>query len=342
MPLRIRVPSLGSGTSPTSNVIKSATTVSTGTLKKNNFLIGVSSSVDYGPTSITEFWNGISPTAGGYTIYSQKVTGGPSIRTASNDSDLITIAKQYGGTNINTINDALNYFNGTTDNLVTNITYENIVTDGLTAIWDGGFVPSYPRTGTTWSDLSGNNYDLELVGSPVYSGANGGGVYFDGINDTARSSSVTLNYSQGFSLSIWFEISSLADSAGLFAFNGTNYINFGYSPSGGWFGWETGGPVANRLYWFVAPVANQVYNFTCTYNPETNESIIYNNNTQVASDTISTFTNTFDTAQLKLDYEGEFPLFNGVIYNCYFYTDKVLSPTEVSQNFNALRGRYGL
>jgi hypothetical protein len=112
-----------------SNVIKSATTVSTGTLKKHNFLIGVNTSVDYGPTSSTGFWNGINPPLNGYTVYSQKSSQGPSIRLATNDSELITIAKQYGGTSINTINDALNYFNGTTNNLVTNIEYENIVTD---------------------------------------------------------------------------------------------------------------------------------------------------------------------------------------------------------------------
>ena len=327
------------------NVIKSATTVSTGTIKKNDFLIGVETSVTYGPTSTSGFWSGINPPLSGYTVYSQKSTGGPSIRVAQDDSELITIAKQYGGTGINTISDALNYFNGTSTNMVTNIEYEDIVTDGLTAIWDGGFVPSYPRTGTTWTDLSGNGYDLALIGPPVYSGTNGGGVYFDGGTDTARSTSVTLNYPQGFSLSIWFEISSLATSAGLFSFNGTNYINFTFSPTGGWFGWETGGPggpTVNRLYWFVAPVANQVYNFTCTYNPATNESIMYNNTTQVATDNSSIFSTTSDTTQLKLDYDVAFPLFNGVIYNCYFYTNKVLSPTEVTQNFDALRGRYGL
>ena len=174
------------------NVIKSATTVSTGTLKKNNFLIGVNTSVVYGPTSSTGFWNGINPPLNGYTVYSQKSSQGPSIRLATNDSELITIAKQYGGTSINTVNDALNYFNGTTNNLVTNIEYENIVTDGLTAIWDGGFVPSYPRTGTTWTDLSGNNYDLALIGPPVYSGSSGNDVL--GKTSIGASSGLELNF----------------------------------------------------------------------------------------------------------------------------------------------------
>jgi len=589
---------------PPSNVIKSATTVSTGTIKKNNFLIGVSSSVDYGPTITTNFWSSINPPLNGYTVYAQKSSQGPSIRLAANDSDLITIAKQYGGTSINTVYDAITYFSGNPTYMVTNINYPNIITNGLTAIWDGGFLPSYPRTGTTWSDLSGNNYDLALVGSPVYSGStiqtllvggggggslggggggqvyenlvenistgaysviigsggtgsvtntglrgtnggntsfnnfiaygggaggadsgsgnqnglsggNGGGggngsgvggtgiqfdggsttggapffpgsggggatqkgvnstngadggngglgylssingtslrygggggggvyaaagtggsagdasagaggntvtnggngaanrggggggggngstggnggsgvviityktdgsdgvstgstggvittsgaytihtftasstfsavtlngsggVYFDGVNDTAQSSTITLSYPQGYSLSMWFEITSLASSGGLFSFNNGNFINFAFVPGpGGWFGWETGS--GQRLYWFDDPVAGQLYNITCTYDPNTSISTIYNNATQVAIDTNAAVQHTSQTAQLKLDNSPSFPLFNGIIYSCYFYTNKVLTPTEIAQNYNALKGRYGL
>ena len=77
------------------NVIASATTISNGTLKRNNFLIGVNTSVIYGPTSSTGFWNGVVPPTSGYTVYAQKTVNGPSIRTASNNNELITIAKQY-------------------------------------------------------------------------------------------------------------------------------------------------------------------------------------------------------------------------------------------------------
>ena len=322
----------------TSNVIKSSTTVSIGTLKKNDFLIGVSTSVDYGPTVTTGFWNGIIPPSNGYTVYAQKSSEGPSIRLASNDSELITIATQYGGTGMNTIYDALNYFNGNPTYMVTNINYPNIVTSGLTAMWDGGFVPSYPRTGTTWSDLSGNEYDLALVGGPVYSGTNGGGVYFDGVNDTAQSTSITLSYSQGYSLSMWFEISSIETNGGLFSFNGSNFINFGFTTTT--FRWETG--LSERLDWSVTPVVDQLYNITCTYDPNTSTSIIYQDATQRAISTTSTVQHTSQTAQLKLDNSPSLNLFNGVIYNCFFYTNKVLSPAEVTQNYNALKGRFGL
>ena len=156
------------------NVIASATTVSNGTIKRNNFLIGVNTSVIYGPTSSTNFWNGIVPPSSGYTVYAQKIVNGPSIRTASNNAELITIAKQYGGTNITTIYDALSYFNSQSNNLVTNIDYPNIVTSGLTLIIDSGYLPSYPTTATTWYDLSGNVNDGTLVNNPTFSSSNNG------------------------------------------------------------------------------------------------------------------------------------------------------------------------
>jgi hypothetical protein len=163
------------------NKIKSATTVSNGTIIKNNFLIGVNTSVEYGPTSSTNFWNGIVPPSGGYCVYAQKNTQGPSIVIAPTDSNLIILATQYGGTNINTVYDALTYFNGQTNYMVTNIDYPNIVTSGLSAILDAGYTLSYPKTGTTVYDLSGNGANGTLNGTVAWvsSGTTGSQSYFN-------------------------------------------------------------------------------------------------------------------------------------------------------------------
>lgn len=168
------------------NVIASATTVSNGTLKRNNFLIGVDNTVVYGPTSSTNFWNGIVPASGGYTVYAQKSSQGPSIRSAANDSELITIARQYGGTNITTVVDALNYLNGQSNFLTTNIDYPSINTNGTILYLDAGYTPSYPRTGTTWNDIGGKTNNATLTNGPTYSSTAGGCIFFD--------NSVTLQY----------------------------------------------------------------------------------------------------------------------------------------------------
>ena len=66
-------------------------------LKKGNFWIGTGD-VSKGPTSSTGFYNGINPPSGGYTIYLNKASGGPSIYTATNDAQLISLTNLIAGT----------------------------------------------------------------------------------------------------------------------------------------------------------------------------------------------------------------------------------------------------
>ena len=61
-----------------------------------------------------------------------------------------------------------------------------IVTDGLKYFLDAGNVKSYPGSGTTWRDLSGNGSNSELVNGPTYGSSNGGHIIFDGTNDYSR------------------------------------------------------------------------------------------------------------------------------------------------------------
>jgi hypothetical protein len=58
-----------------------------------------------------------------------------------------------------------------------------IVTDGLVLWLDAGTKPSYPGSGSTWTDLSGNNNNGTLVNGPTYSSTNGGIIVFDGVDD---------------------------------------------------------------------------------------------------------------------------------------------------------------
>ena len=49
-----------------------------------------------------------------------------------------------------------------------------VVTTGLQAYYDAGNASSYPGSGTTVYDLSGNSRTATLVGDIAYSGSNGG------------------------------------------------------------------------------------------------------------------------------------------------------------------------
>ena len=74
-----------------SNPIKYSTTSQSLALKTGNYYIGTGD-VGKGPTSSTDYYNGITPPSGGYTIYLNKASGGPSIFTPTNDSELIESA----------------------------------------------------------------------------------------------------------------------------------------------------------------------------------------------------------------------------------------------------------
>lgn len=62
----------------------------------------------------------------------------------------------------------------------------DIVTDGLVLHLDAANNKSYPGSGSTWFDLSGNNNHATLTNGPVFSSVNGGIFNFDGIDDYAE------------------------------------------------------------------------------------------------------------------------------------------------------------
>ena len=56
-----------------------------------------------------------------------------------------------------------------------------IITDGLTIALDAADTNSYPKSGATWYDVSGNNSNGVLTNGPTFSSANRGNIVFDGI-----------------------------------------------------------------------------------------------------------------------------------------------------------------
>ena len=329
------------------NVIASGTTVVNGTIKRNNFLIGVNTSVIYGPTSATTFWNGIVPAASGYTVYAQKSVNGPSIRTAANDAELITIAKQYSGTNINTIYDALSYFNSQTNFMVTNVDYPNIVTSGLTYLLDGGYVPSYPRTGSTWSDLSGNGNSTSLVNGPTFNSSNDGSIVFDGVNEYGLTPNL-LNPTTfpNESVFVWFYPTSAGQ---IVSELGQETIDFGYHDSnieissGGVISFATwGGSLVNKVV-SSAKSFNTWYQLGFTYSGTTLTAYI--NGASIGTATLTRQPPTalyFGLCAIDSTTNmGTAGYAGGRMGNFMFY-NRGLSSSEVLQNYNAQKTRFGL
>jgi len=337
------------------NVIASATTVVNGTIKRNDFLIGVNTSVQYGPTSATTFWNGIVPPTSGYTVYAQKTVNGPSIRTAANDSELITIAKQYGGTSVTTAQQALNYFNGLSNFLVTNIDYPNIVTSGLTILLDAAYVPSYPTSGTTWTDLSGNGYNGTLTNA-TFSSANGGTIVFNGSSTYVLFNNTTtiLSGLSEASMCMWINVTRRSGGG------------IKYQAIGGWrndtnadfYFLLVDGSGASVPTEFRTRTTTGLWDVSVSYLPyfgswtfistvvSNNRTDLYINGSLVGSNTNKTGSFGASSNQFRIGTDSAFPSLitypmQGSMSN-YLVYNRALSASEVLQNYNATKSRFGL
>jgi len=86
-------------------------------LSVGDFSIGVKGGADYGPTSESGFYNGITPPIGGYTIYVSKPSQGPSIHVPRTDEECLLYLNKYGA-NATNIADALTWAGNQTNLLV--------------------------------------------------------------------------------------------------------------------------------------------------------------------------------------------------------------------------------
>lgn len=160
------------------NTIKYSTGVETNSLKSGNYYLGVGD-MDKGPTENTSYWNGITPPAGGYTIYLNKASQGPSIYVPTNDSELITITNSYSQSNFSSSTQCFNWYLTQSDKMVVNKDYPTIITTGLVLDVDASFIPSYTGSGNTFYDLSLSQKNATLINTPTYEITNEGFFSFD-------------------------------------------------------------------------------------------------------------------------------------------------------------------
>ena len=232
-----------------------------------------------------------------------------------------------------------------------------IVNDGLVLLLDAGNTKSYPGSGTSWSDLSGNSNTGTLTNGPTYSSGNGGSIVFDGTDDNVLITNPTTIKNQNFTISVW--VNPGTQNASI-----VSMIDFDHasSPAQGWV-LQSEDATTNRYFYlawrgessfqpsggggFGAGKGIQVTNSTwqnIVYSKNGTSLLGYLNGTQLYSGT---------SASSTVSYENNRNLmigscvaissrrFKGNISNTTIY-NKALSASEIQQNFNALRGRYGI
>lgn len=82
------------------------------------------------------------------------------------------------------------------------------ITSNLYAHLDAGNVSSYPGTGTVWADLTSTGANANLIAAPDYLTTNGGIFQFDGVSDYAKLTNTANCFGQKtqFTAEIWCKL----------------------------------------------------------------------------------------------------------------------------------------
>ena len=218
-----------------------------------------------------------------------------------------------------------------------------IVTDGLVFAVDAANTKSYPGSETTWKDLSGNGNDGTLVNEPTFDSGNGGSIVFDGADDYITIPQSAGDLSQNpMTTEHWVKFDTFNSEGDILlmdrtSFNGANGIEtfilnnpkvVAVRGSGGTR--HDGSIVIPTGVWTHICI---VFSGTIAY--------VYINGQFDNSGTIGAVQNSSYNMHLghypslhQYNFEGNWATFS--IYH------KALSSIEVLQNYNALKGRFGL
>lgn len=337
-----------------SNPIKYSTGSETLALKKGNFYVGTND-VNKGPTSSTGYFDGVTPSSNQYVIYYNKL-GSNRIYYCTNGDQVYLITNRLKGQNLTTLETALNYIATQSDMMCTNIQYEPIVTNGLICNLDVGFTPSYPLTGTVCYDVSVRNINASLVNGPTYNSSDGGNLIFDGIDDQLTLPINTFNSGspQQGTYSIWMKFPPLNTLSQTVLFNdggsfGSSAVslyrnaNFGTNQYS-WLLYYTGSTGGSGFYLQGAIYTPGEWSETTFTFDNTGRGSIYKNGVLINSSIVTnagSFVSWKRSGNNLVSYSAGSGAGSGS-FQCLKSYDRALSESEVLQNFNALKGRFGL
>ena len=90
----------------------------------------------------------------------------------------------------------------------------NIVRSGLVLALDAADKNSYPGTGTTWKDLSGNSYNGTLTNGPTFNSNNRGSIVFDGVDDQIDLGNLDIvGGATAATWEVWFKATSISQAS---------------------------------------------------------------------------------------------------------------------------------
>ena len=219
-----------------------------------------------------------------------------------------------------------------------------IVDIGLVLCLDAANKKSYPSTGTTWNDLSTTGVNASLVNGPTYNSSNLGSILFDNTNDIVTVNHSSNHLSANGTIVFWAKpLSDGTSGASRFALKGDDTIGAG------------GYNIAintDRLYLRVnggllsgvlnmANYYNKWSQYTFSWNSSNQGSIYINTTLDITGSLGATVSMTTTNPLYIGNTDGLSRTFDGNISIVQYY-NRQLSFAEIQQNFEAIRGRYGI
>ena len=211
-----------------------------------------------------------------------------------------------------------------------------VVEDGLVLCLDAGNPKSYPGSGTTWTDLSGNGNNGTLVNSPTYSSANRGVIVLDGSNQYIDVPSPNLSTQNHTIMGAARYVTTYGRT---FAGKNNNWL-MGH--------WNN----TTRNYYaqnWVSSANNgesdtnwRIYAATGNYS-EDSWALYVNGQLNVGPNSNGlNGPNGFNIGRYALGNSGNGSEYSNSLISFLICYNRVLTPQEIQQNFNSIRGRFGI
>ena len=225
----------------------------------------------------------------------------------------------------------------------------SIVTNGLILNLDAGNASSYNGSGTLWTDLSPTGNNGTLTNGVGYTSANGGALTFDGINDYVNMGNNTAYNLRNISVSVWVKpTTGTPDYAPIISRYSSGITNlqgwffYYYKPTSKFYidGREDAGAYLSFPSTNTYSI-NNWYNVTWTKSASTWS--LYVNGVLDRTTTIGNGSTAYLSNNMQIGGSHEAGVYYGKqdipavnIYN------RALSQGEVTQNYNAIKTRFGL
>jgi hypothetical protein len=224
----------------------------------------------------------------------------------------------------------------------------SIVTNGLIFCLDAGNTKSYPGSGATWTDRSLSKNNATLVNTPTFGSSNGGHLSFASAssqyatatnpgNLSTWTAEVMVRFTSSYSTKVAMVVGNQYNGASSLNFTiGTNNSPINFNIAVGFFdgAWHNTTGINYPLNTWV--------HITGTYDGSVIKQ--YTNGVQV--DSLNYIGTPTSGGEIRINRRWDDVVSSGNLFDSNIAAvriyNRALSSVEIQQNFNSLRGRFGL